>query len=410
MPEKISLAELKKGIVAAGITQIDGRLDPEAKAWLIKLGQSEDSDDMMKSRGLIPGDPSSVETPKLYSSEIEEFPGKFPTFRSFLIECAKQSPHLERSLGEDDPEAMGFLVPPEMGSILWLDTLGMSVIFKRVRREKMTTNVQLFPVIIDEDHSSDLFGGLKFRTIKEKGTKTETEPKIGQIRLEAHVLYALTSITNQLLRDTKGSAEKMLRKMYAVGSAWEIDRQIFRGVGTGGNLHGILSSGALTTVTKEGGQPAGTLVYENCLSMYERIIPSLEGSAVWYFSPSCKKALMTFNLKIGTGGSMAVVASGDAVAPVPKTLFGIPVVFSEHCSPIGTLGDCILACPPAYVLGIRSPLAIQMNPWSDTAWQGNLTSMRGELRLAGQSQLDKKLMLRDGVTEVSPWIVTETRD
>ncbi|MBA7611820.1 hypothetical protein ES703_19051 [subsurface metagenome] len=403
---KTTLDELKKGIVKSGLTQLDGRLDDDAREWLRKLGNGVEED----PKNLMPMDPTAVKESQLFTSQCEEFPGKFPTFRSFLIECTKQHPeNLERALGEDDPEAGGFLVPEPMAGVLWIDTLGSSVIFNRVRREKMTSNVQLFPVVIDEDHSSNLFGGLKFRTIAEKAVKGETEPKVGQIKLESHVLYALTSITNQLLSDSKGMAEKMLRQMYTGGVAWEIDRQIFRGLGTGGNLLGILSSGALITVSKESGQSAGTLVYENCLSMYEKLIPSLESKAVWYFSPSCKKALMSFNLAIGTGGSMAVVASGDSVAPVPKTLFGIPIVFTEHCSPIGIVGDVILACGPAYLLGVRSPLAIKMNPWSDTAWTKNLTSMRGEIRIAGQSQLDKKLKLRDGVTEVSPWIVTEER-
>lgn len=403
----LSLKTLKAAMREEAIKKLRGQLDPEAQAWVDKLNSpGKDSPNIMPYSDFPVGD-----NPQLFTSEIEKFPGPFPTFREFLIETTKQFPHnLERSLGEDDPEGAGFLVPTEMGELLWIDTLGASVIFNRVRREPMTTNVQLFPVIIDEDHSSNLFGGLKFRTIAEKATKGETEPKVGQLKLEAHVIYALTSITNQLLADTKGSAEKMLRKMYTSGVAWEIDRQIFRGVGTGGNLLGILGSGALITKSKESGQSAGTLVYNNCLSMWEGLIPSLESGAVWYFSPTCKKALMSFNLAIGTGGSLAVVASGDSVSPVPKTLFGIPVVFTEHCSPIGTLGDVILACPPAFILGVRSPLAIQMNPWGDTAWTKNLTSMRGEMRIAGQSQLDKKLTLRDGATEVSPWIVMETRE
>lgn len=403
---KIALSELKKQIVAQGTKQLSGQLDSESQAWLQKLANGKEED----YKNIMPMDPNASVTSKLFSSEVERFPGEFPYFRDFLIEVTKQHPqNLERALGEDDPEAAGFLVPTQMGEVLWLDTLGASVIFARVRREQMTTNTQLFPVIIDEDHSSNLFGGLKFRTIKEKGTKTETEPKVGQLKLEAHVIYALTSITNQLLADTRGSAEKMLRNMYTSGVAWELDRLIFRGLGTGGQPLGILGSSALITKSAEAGQAAGTFMYENAMSMYEALIPSLEGKAVWYFSTTCKKALMSFNLAIGTGGSMAVVASGDAVSPVPKTLFGIPIVFTEHCSPIGTLGDVILACPPAYIMGIRSPLAIQMNPWDTTSWTKNQTSMRGEMRIAGQSQLDSKLTLRDGATEVSPWIVMETR-
>lgn len=365
------------------------------------------------NRGIIPGGnyTATEEPPELYSSKVEEFPGHFKTFRSFLLECAKNpaSQYLTKAVMEEgDPEQGGFLVPEPMGKLLWIDTLGASVIYGKVRHEKMTSWTQKFPRIVDTDHSSNLFGGLSFRFAAEKATKTTTKPKIAQIELKARTLYAMTDITNQLLEDSKESTEMMLRKMYTDGVAWEMDRLIFRGTGAGQPL-GILGSGSLITENKEVGQAAGTLIYENVLKMYERLIPSLEGKAVWYFSTSCKSAVMSFNLAIGTGGSATFLGSGEAARPIPKTLFGIPIQWTEHCSPIGTVGDVILVVPGAYLVGIRSPLAIKANPWSDTSWTKNQTSIRGELRVDGQPQIDEKLTLRDGSNSVSPFIVMETR-
>lgn len=346
---------------------------------------------------------------KLYTDEVENFPGHFKTFGSFLREIAYNpgSEHLVRAeMGEDDPEQGGYLLPEPMGELLWIDTLGKSVIYDKVRRVPMTSATQKFPRIIDTDHSTNLFDGLIFKFVAEKATKTETKPKIAQIELKARTLYALTYVTNSLLQDSRPSCEKMLRKMYASGSAWKMDEQIFRGTGVGSPL-GILGSSGLITQAKESGQAASTVVWPNVIKMWSQLIPALQSQAYWYIHPSCTEQIMTMNVPVGTGGSAVMVDTGGGIKPIPKSMLGQPIIWTEHCSYLGALGDIILAVPAAYVVGMRKGLTIDVS--THVLFTKNETAFRGEMRVDGQPQIDETLKLRDGTHVVSPFITLQAR-
>lgn len=401
---KIPLKKLKTEFAKAARLQLAGQVDDESERWLKQLERGEDI------KNIMPRDMSLTEdNAQLFTDQVEEFDGHFKTFGSLLREIAYNpgSEHLVRAeMGEDDPEQGGYLVPEPMGELLWIDTLGKSVIFDKVRRVPMTSATQKFPRIIDTDHSTNLFDGLIFRFIAEKATKTETKPKINQIELKARVLYALTYVTNQLLDDSRPSCELMLRKMYASGSSWKMDEQIFRGTGAGSPL-GILNSSGLITQNKEGGQAASTIVWANCTKMWSQLIPAMQPDAYWYIHPSCTEQIMSMNLTVGTGGSAIMVETGGGIRPIPKTLLGQPIIWTEHCSYLGAKGDIILAVPAAYLVGIRKGLTIDVS--RHLLFDKNETAFRGELRIDGQPQVDETLKLRDGTHIVSPFITLQAR-
>jgi HK97 family phage major capsid protein len=386
-------------------------------AEMVVSALSKTPGDHPGNKGLMgprdPRDPNYAEdlkgNLKLYTDEIQEFSGAFKTFGSFLREIVNNpgSENLVRAeMGEDDPEQGGYLLPEPMGELLWIDTLGKSVIFDKVRRVPMSSATQKFPRLIDTDHSTNLFDGLLFRFTAEKATKTETKPKIAQIELKARTLYALTYITNSLLQDARPSVEIMLRRMYASGSSWKMDEQIFRGTGVGSPL-GILLSGALITQNKEAGQAASTIYWPNITKMWSQIIPALQSKAIWYIHPSCTQQIMSMDVPVGTGGSAVMVDAGGGIRPIPKNMLGTPIIWTEHCSYLGALGDIILAVPAAYIVGMRKGLTIDAS--KHVLFTKNETAFRGEMRVDGQPQIDETLTLRDGTFEVSPFVTLEER-
>ena len=401
-PEEITVEQLKEAISG----EVRKALDDELKR-LGNMPHPNQNQDAL----LTPGATGEEEKNKLFSDELEKFPGPFPTFQKYLQTISYGGPltkHLVRAeMEEGDPESGGYLVPEPMGELLWLDTLGASVIFGRCRRVKMKSSTQKFPRIIDTDHSTNLFDGLLFRFVAEKGSKTDTKPKVAEIELKARTLYAMTYVTNQLLQDSRPSAEKMLRKMYTNGSAWKMDEQIFRGTGAGSPL-GILGSGGLITQAKESGQAASTIVWKNVVKMWSQLIPALQSQAVWYIHPSCTESIMDMNVTVGTGGGPVMVEAGAGVRPIPRQLLGAPIQWTEHCNYLGALGDIILAVPAAYVVGIRKGLTIDVS--THLRFDKNETAFRGEMRIDGQPQIDETLKLRDGTHIVSPFIVLEARE
>ena len=100
--------------------------------------------------------------------------------------------------------------------------------------------------------------------------------------------------------------------------------------------------------------------------------------------------------------------TGGGIRPIPKTLLGQPIIWTEHCSYLGAKGDIILAVPGAYCVGIRKGLTIDVS--RHLLFDKNETAFRGEMRIDGQPQIDETLKLRDGTHTVSPFITLAVRE
>ena len=272
----------------------------------------------------------------------------------------------------------------------------------------MTSASQKFPRVVDSDHSTNLYDGLEFKFIAEKAQKTATKPKIKEIELKSRTMFCMTHVTNSLLQDSRPSVEVMLRKMYASGAAWKMDELIFRGTGAGQPL-GILGSSALITQAAEGGQAASTIVWPNVLKMWSQLIPALQSKATWFIHPSAVEQVMTMSVPVGTGGSVVMTADqGGGVRPIPKSMLGAPIVWTEHASYLGQKLDILLAVPAAYICGMRKGLSIDVS--RHLKFDKNETSFRAEMRIDGQPQIDETLTLRDGTHVVSPFVTLAARN
>jgi HK97 family phage major capsid protein len=121
-----------------------------------------------------------------------------------------------------------------------------------------------------------------------------------------------------------------------------ITDSIIRGSGAGQPL-GILNAGSLITVDKEAGQDADTLVTENLVNMWARLLPRSKQNAVWLINPSIEPQLYQLALSVGTGGLPVFLPAGGMSATPYMSLLGRPVIPCESCSTLGDLGDIILA-------------------------------------------------------------------
>ena len=122
-----------------------------------------------------------------------------------------------------------------------------------------------------------------------------------------------------------------------MGSAlsWTLEGQVIRGVH--GEFLGLLNCQGRITLPKEGGQASQTIVLANLEKSVGRLLPESRNSkfTVWLKSPSADKQVK--NATDGKGVYRYKDAEGTA-----DTLFGFPVISSEHCSALGDEGDIIL--------------------------------------------------------------------
>jgi HK97 family phage major capsid protein len=311
-------------------------------------------------------------------------------------------------LSEQDPERGGYLVPTEYASKLITVGIESARIFPLCQSVRMTASEMKIPVAASLDESGGLlYGGISYVWTNELSPKTEKEFKLARVGLKANVAACLVRASNQVLEDSTPRAETVLNDLF--GRAWgnTLDNSVIRGTGVGQPL-GILNASSRYTVAKESGQAAATIVLKNVQKMWARLHPTAKESSAlrWLINDECAEQITSLNLPVGTGGAPAFLISGDAVRPVPKTLFGVPIVWTSHCSALGTEGDIILADLNAWLLGMRRELtaAASIHLHFDT----NETTFRFEARVDGMPILPSTIKSRTGF-EQSAFVTLATR-
>ena len=216
---------------------------------------------------------------------------------------------------------------------------------------------------VDEtSRASTRSGGIIGYWKDEAAQKTASKPKFRQIELTLHKLIGLCYATDELLSDAS-ALEGFIRQAFAAEFGFLLDDAIIRGSGAGQPL-GILNAGCLVTVSKEGGQLADTIVWENVVKMYARLFAGSRPNAVWLINQAAEAQLMQMAMSVGTGGVPVYLPAGGASQSPYATLFGRPVIAIEQCSALGDVGDIIFGDFNGYIIaekgGIESAMSIHV--------------------------------------------------
>lgn len=302
-----------------------------------------------------------------------------------------------------DPATGGFLVPEVLRSELLRLSLETSIVRPRARVIPMDSARVPFPAIDDTSHASSLFGGIVGSWTEQGASISETEAKFGQVVLEAKKLAAYCEVPNELLQDSIISFGAFVDQIYPEAIGWFEDDAFLTGNGAGVPL-GITNAGALISVTKETGQLATTIVWENIVKMYSRMLPSSLGRAVWVANINTFPELATMALAVGTGGS-AIWLNNGAAGP-PMTILGRPVIFTEKLPTLGTVGDIIFTDFGYYLVGDRQMMRAESSP--HVKFQNDLTAYRVTERVDGRPWLQSALTPKAGST-LSPFVALATR-
>jgi len=188
-----------------------------------------------------------------------------------------------------------------------------------------------------------------------------------------------------------------------------LDDAIINGTGAGQPL-GILNGGSLVTVSKESGQKPATILSENVIKMWSRLLAGSEQSAVWLANKNTPPQLLTMSLAVGTGGIPLYQPANQLAGQPYQILFGRPVLFIEQAATLGTVDDLILAdFQNRYILaekgGIQSDMSIHVR------FQYDESVFRFVLRVDGQPTLASTLVPYKGGAGncQSHFIALETR-
>lgn len=159
--------------------------------------------------------------------------------------------------------------------------------------------------------------------IGEGTAATARKPELSLASHKLKKLIVLVPASIELVEDS-ASFNAWLPTAMQRAITWKLNDAILNGTGAGLPL-GILKSSAAIEVAKETSQTATTINNANIANMLARSLEPMK--ATWVASPVAYSQLVT-------------LASFDSST---RTLAGLPIVLTDACAAVGTVGDLVLA-------------------------------------------------------------------
>jgi HK97 family phage major capsid protein len=257
-----------------------------------------------------------------------------------------------------DPATGGFLVPETLRSTLLQNSLESGIVRPRATVVEMDGPTVPFPAVDETTHVDSVYGGITGTWVAEGEALPESEARFGRQVLKANKLVTYCEAPSELPADAPRAWGSFINQAMPNAIAYFEDLAFLTGNGVGrplGALHA--NNTGLIAVAKESGQSADTIVWENIIKMFARMLPSSLNSAVWVAAIDTFPELATMALSVGTGGGPVWLNNG--VEGPPMTILGRPVFFSEKVSKLGDQGDISFIDWRQYLLGDRGEMRVE---------------------------------------------------
>jgi HK97 family phage major capsid protein len=311
---------------------------------------------------------------------------------------------VKNAFSSDVPSEGGFLIPEVLRSELLTVALETAIVRPRARVIPMDSLRVPFPAVDSTTNVSSVFGGIIAYWTQEAAALQDTSAKFSQIVLDANKLTAYTEVPNELIADSIISFEAYINQIFPEALAFYEDYAFLKGSGVG-EPKGVLNSNAMVSVAAEAAQPTATIVWENIVKAYARMLPGSLNRAVWIVSPDTFPELATMALSVGTGGSAVWLPNG--VGAPTMTILGRPVIVSEKASVLGTAGDIAFVDLGFYLIGDRQTMSATSS--MHFKFQNDVTAFRIIERVDGRPWLESAITPKNGGSALSPFVQLATR-
>jgi HK97 family phage major capsid protein len=252
-------------------------------------------------------------------------------------------------LSELVPAEGGFLLEPTYSNDILMSAYGAGNIIKLVKTIPIGTQ-QLFINAVAETSraTGSRWGGITGYWTNEAGAKTPSKPTFRRMELSLKKMIGLCYSTDELLADA-ATLESVLRQGFSDEITFMVEEAIFSGTGVGSPL-GIMNSGALVSITRAG---ANAIAVADLVNMWSRIIGG--ANAVWLVHSTCLPQIYQLQMTLGATTSSPVFLPAGGLSSTPySSIFGRPLLVTEHNAALGSKGDVLLVDLSQYVLATHS--------------------------------------------------------
>ncbi len=247
-----------------------------------------------------------------------------------------------------------------------------------------------FPVL-DHSGARGVYSGVTVVWIGEGQQKPPTQPAFREITITPREVAAHTVVTDKLLRNTE-AASVVVRTLLRRAILAAEDVAFLSGLGVNQPV-GIIGHGSAINVVRAG---ANQISYADVVGMYARA--KFGGPLCWIASPTTLPQLMRM-----TDGAQGLIWQPNARDGAPGTLLGLPVFLNERSPVLGQVGDLILADLQYYL--IKDGSGIYISASEHVQFINNKTVIKAFWNVDGQPWLTSPLLLEDGVSTVSPFVI-----
>jgi len=301
----------------------------------------------------------------------------------------------------------GFLVPSTVAASILQKSHGEGTLIGRTQNVPITVgNSTTFNAIKENSRvSGSRYGGITVNRDGEGDAATGTKASLAQVELKLKKITALVYATDEQLADGPQMVT-ILNDLVPKAIQFKVEDELFNGDGVT-QFEGLLNAAATVSVAKESGQAASTVVFQNIVNIYSRMHAASRANSVFVINQDIEPQLFTMSLAVGDGGVPVYMPANGAAGSPFGTLMGRPVIPSEHCATLGTVGDIILADFSQYLHatkgGVQSAQSIHVN------FTQSETAFRFVLRNDGRPWWPAALTPANGSNTQSPFVSLATR-
>lgn len=330
-----------------------------------------------------------------------------PTVRVKLIEGLEKITKAPSGANTLVDSEGGFLVPEEISNLIADASFQESVILDKVDRFPIGNgNRFTWPEFDNYDRSTaGSVGGIRAYRTNEGTAVTYTKPKIKKNSIDLSKLMALVPITEEALVDAV-QMEGLIMRFAPIALSEKAEDEIFNGTG-GEQCQGVLSSPCLVSVAKENNQAAATVNSKNLGKMLSRMPAKYLGNSAFFVNYDVMPQLQALSQEVGTGGIPVFLPPGGLSQSPFSTLYGRPIIPTDVCKTLGTVGDIVFADMKQYILadkgGVKSTSSMHVLFTTDEQM------FKFVWRVNGMPKVSNVITPRNGSNTLSPFIVLATR-
>lgn len=304
----------------------------------------------------------------------------------------------------------GYAVPPEFRTAINNLVTGEDTLFSRTDSAPTDSNT----VVVPTDETTPWgTSGVQVYTRGEAQVMTQSKPALKDHTTKLNEIYAFVPVTDELLQDAPLLGNYLTNK---AGDAinFKLNDYIINGTGIGQPL-GIMSSPALVTQAAVVSQTTLTIHATNVLAMWARMPATVRSRAIWLINQDAEPQIMSLGMPVYSPtsatpvGGMPIYMPPGGISGAPYgTLLGRPVISTECCAAVGSLGDIIFAFMGGYFMpfksgGVRSDVSMHLY------FDQGLTCFRWTFRIGGQPWLSAPIARKNGTNTLSHFVTLAAR-